>query len=349
MRTFIFIPPLRHLSGGLAVLYQLANQLHDLGRPVWIVPRGEGAPGLTACRAQVMPWDDLQLSHADLWIVPEGWGNALTPGLRAKARCVVYVQNWAFLFSSLPEGVAWHDLPVSFLAVSQPVAWFIKTALGQDAPILRPALDLNLFSPAPAARPPAAKGLRIAWMPRKNKASALQVQQITAARRALPVPATWVEIQNKTPAEVSQILRSCHLFMATGFPEGLALPPLEAMACGCLTAGFAGLGAWDYMRQALPDGYLPLCPLPALPWEQTDAGGSAPAAETPGASCGNAFVAADNDALGLALGLEAAANIILSDPKTYESLRQRGQTAAAFYSTDNQHSAVAELWRAWSA
>lgn len=341
MRTFIFIPPLRHLSGGLAVLYQVAEQLHDLGFPVWITPRAEGAAGLENCRAPVMPWDELeaQLTPKDIWLAPEGWSNALAPGLRARARCLVYVQNWAFLFSSLPAGVAWRDLDVSFLAVSDPVAWFVKTALGRDAPVLRPSLDLSLFRAEPETRPPASKGLRIAWMPRKNKASALQVQQIMAARAALPVPVTWVEIQNKTPAEVAQILRSCHVFMATGFPEGLALPPLEAMACGCLVAGFAGLGAWDYLRQALPGGYLPQCPLPELPWQKGAQAGIA----------GNAFIAADNDALGLALAVEAAADIALREPEAYNILQQRGQAAAGFYSVENQRRALAHLWRAWSA
>lgn len=337
MRTFIFIPPLRHLSGGLAVLYQIAGQLHDLGYPVWLVPREEGAPGLENCRAPIMPWADLQLTPKDTWLVAEGWSNSLAPGLNAGAHCLVYVQNWAFLFSALPDGVNWRDLNVSFLAVSEPVAWFVKNTLGQNAPILRPALNLNLFSPAPDTRPPASKGLRIAWMPRKNKAAALQVQQIIAARRALPVPVTWVEIQNKTPAEVAEALRACHLFMATGFPEGLALPPLEAMACGCLVAGFAGLGAWDYMRQALPGGYLPLCPLPDPPWQ---------ANHKEGAAIGNAFVAADNDALGLALALEAAAGVTLGRLENYVSLRERGLTAAAFYSADNQRRAIAALWQA---
>ncbi len=332
MRTFIFIPPLRHLSGGLAVLYQVADRLFELGHPVWLVPREAAAPGLEACRAPILPWDELALAPGDIWLVPEGWSNALAPGLRAGARCLVYVQNWAFLFSSLPEGVAWRDLAVSFLAVSAPVAWFIKETLGHDAPIVRPALDLSLFASGDDLRPPTEKGLRIAWMPRKNKAVALQVQQILAARRTLPAPIIWVEIQGKSRAEVAEILRSCHLFMATGFPEGLALPPLEAMACGCLAAGFAGLGAWDYMRQALPGGYLPLCPLPPLPWDEEN--------NLPG----NVFAAADNDALGLALALEAAAKIILERPALWKTLQQRGLETAAFYSADKQREALAAIW-----
>ncbi len=47
--------------------------------------------------------------------------------------------------------------------------------------------------------------------------------------------------------------------MAIGYPEGFALPPLEAMACGCAVIGFTGGGGTEHMidgRTALiaPDG-----------------------------------------------------------------------------------------------
>ncbi len=327
MRTFIFIPPLRHLSGGLAVLYQLAEQVQALGHPVWVTPREAGAPGLDTCSVPICPWAELRLQPDDLWIVPEGWSNALAPGLSASCRCVVYVQNWAYVFSSLPEGVNWRDLPVSFLAVSQPVAWFLKTALGKEAPVIRPALNLDLFSPSQT--PTTDKGLRIAWMPRKNKACALQIKAIVEARQKMGAPITWLEIDGKNPAQVADTLRNSHLFLATGFPEGLGLPPLEAMACGCLVAGFAGLGGWDYMRQALPGGYLPRLDLPPLPFDPENNG--------------NAFVAADSDNLSAALALESAASIILNAPENWTSLRRRCRETASLYSSADQARSVATL------
>lgn len=333
MRTFIFIPPLRHLSGGLAVLYQLAGQLCNLGYPVWLTPRGRETPGLETCPAPVCAWDDLSLRSEDLWLVPEGWSNALAPGLRAGCRCLVYVQNWAYVFSSLPAGVAWRDLPVSFLAVSEPVAWFLKNALGATAPLVRPALDRSLFRPA-AQTPPLSQGVRIAWMPRKNKACALQIQAIIEARQALGAPAAWIEIAGKSQAQVADILRSCHLFLSTGFPEGLGLPPLEAMACGCLTAGFAGLGGWDYMRQAMPGGYCPDFPLPSRAGDPENRG--------------NAFVAADNDSLGAALALEKGAQLILQAPDRWDEMRRLGLETAAAYSELSQREAIAALWRSWN-
>jgi glycosyltransferase involved in cell wall biosynthesis len=69
-----------------------------------------------------------------------------------------------------------------------------------------------------------------------------------------------------TPDDVAKTLGTCHLFLATGFPEGCPLPPLEAMASGCIVTGFAGYGGWDYMRQAAENGYAPRFALRETPY-----------------------------------------------------------------------------------
>lgn len=48
----------------------------------------------------------------------------------------------------------------------------------------------------------------------------------------------WVFIQNKTEAEVAQILQESLLFIFLSKEEGLPLMPLEAMSCGCLVVGY---------------------------------------------------------------------------------------------------------------
>jgi hypothetical protein len=134
----------------------------------------------------VLPWpapgDALPgMGPADLYLVPEGWPNALAPGLAAAMRCVVYAQNWIHLLSVLPSGVRWPDLPVSFLAVSQPVAWFIREVLHLPvAGVVRPSLDRSLYAPGDKS----GKTLRIAWLPRKNKALGEQIRAIAEASRA---------------------------------------------------------------------------------------------------------------------------------------------------------------------
>ena len=94
---------------------------------------------------------------------------------------------------------------------------------------------------------------------------------------------------------VARLLRRSHIFLATGFPEGCPLPPLEAMASGCLPVGFSGFGGWDYMRQAGNSNFTPWWPIREVPWQ------------------GNGLWSADGDVLDAALNLEKAVAWFMGD------------------------------------
>lgn len=329
MRTVVFIPALPRMSGGIAVLYQLAERLRELNLPVALTSTHAAAPGLAQKQQTgftVLPWDELRLSEDDCYLAPEGWPNALAPALKAKARALIYVQNWAYLLSALPKDVIWQQLPVSFLAVSQPVAWFVDEMLGLPlAGILRPAVETELFRPG--LKPE--RHVRIAWMPRKNKAMAEQIRQIMQAflrRTPHPVPVEWVELHRMPREEVAATLATCHIFLCTGFPEGLGLPPLEAMACGCLPVGFSGFGGWDYMRQAKLYGYTPQLPLRDVAWS------------------GNGFFTADGDVIEAARSLEGAVHLAACKAPALDAMLAQGRATVESYSPDQQRKCVADLW-----
>ena len=339
MRTVIAIPPMSRMTGGIAVLYQIADRLRELGRDVALAGTS-GAPGLTDCETRghaVIPWDAVMgrtgeraaLRDTDLFCVAEGWPNMMAPAFAAKARVLVYAQNWAYVFSALPEGASWHKLPVSFLAVSHPVAHFVETMANLPlAGTVRPALDLSRFKPG--ILPDASKSVRVAWMPRKNKALAEQIMQIAGAMggdRAAGRPRIeWVEIRNMVPEDVARTLGSCHIFLATGFPEGFALPPLEAMASGCLVVGFTGFGGWDYMRQAMPGRYTPRLEPRPVPW------------------AGNGLFASDGDVMEAACLLREAVAMLRGNTPEYQAVRAEGLKTAAAYTEAAQREAVRAVW-----
>lgn len=327
MKTFIFVPPLAKMTGGLAVLFQLAERIMQAGFEVSLVPREPGRPVAPPRLVPLItPWENLDLQPADLWLVPEGWANALAPGLRAGARCLVYVQNWAYLFSSLPPKVSWHDLDVSFVSVSRPVAWFVGQALGRDSPVLPPAIETRVFSP-PLRKPQ--EPLRVAYMPRKNKALAEMIRSVWEARnarRSKPLELTWLEIHGQSPSGVARLLRSAQIFLATGFPEGCPLPPLEAMACGCLPVGFTGLGGWEYMTQVHAHGWKPWWPAPENKWP------------------GNGFWVPDGDVLAAVTALEEAVELWQSGGKPLHSVLDAGAQTAHAFSSQRQQERVEELW-----
>jgi hypothetical protein len=341
MRSFFFLPPVRQAAGGITVLRRMASFLAAAGHQAYLVPRElpDGSfgwsPSETFVEAPIVPWDDLALTVDDLWVVPEGWVNALAPGLNAKARCLVYVQNWAYLLSAMPTGATWRDLPVKFLAVSDPVAQFVAATTGHTAPILRPGIDTSLFH-APVAKPDAANKVRISYMPRKNKALAKQIREtFDALAPTIAQRCEWLEIAGMTAQRVAETLQSAHIFLATGFPEGCPLPPLEAMACGCLPVGYMGFGGADYMRQALPakDD-----PAPFTPWW--------PLREVSWA--GNGLWSADADILGAAQHLVAAASGFLQASSWLTPALDSAHATAQAYSLNVQRAEVLNLWQRYA-
>lgn len=324
MLTYIFMPPLEKITGGMRVLAQVANQLAASGRECCFVVSGSFPSALENPDIPIRKLDKVSTGQQDRWLVPEGWPVALAPALAAGARCAIYVQNWAFLLGRLPNGVTWQSLPVRMLAVSEPVRTFIQETTGLDSKILPPALDHHFFLPSGAA----SSNMRIAWMPRKNRGMATQIRTIfeaLATTRGKPLP-EWIAIENLTLENVALTMQSCQIFLATGFPEGFGLPPLEAMACGCLVAGFGGMGGWDYMRQALPNGFQPAIKLAERPWGP------------------NGFYAADGDVWGAALALMAAYDTLLENAPNLAAIRASALTAARWYDFARQKTAVARIW-----
>ena len=351
MKSFFFLPPVRQAAGGVTVLRRMAAFLAASGREAFLVPREmqDEGPGWTPSEsftdAPVVPWDQLKLEPGDLWVVPEGWVNALAPGLKAGSRCLVYCQNWAYLLSSLPGGVSWRKLPVDFASVSDPVARFTAATTGralEDIPILRPGIDASLFR-APERKPDLALGgrVRIAWMPRKNKALGKQIHEtFLALDEDLAARCQWVVIAGLTAQGVAEALSSAHIFLATGFPEGCPLPPLEAMSCGCLPVGYMGFGGADYMRQALapaddPAPFAPWWPLREVPWG--------------GPGHGNGLWNADADILGAALHLQTAVNWFLEGSEHLAPTLESARATAAAYTLDAQRGCVLDLWQRYES
>lgn len=321
--VYIFLPPLKKMSGGLAVLVQVARHLQEINQPVSLAFWDENLPQKLDCQGiPLSAANSLQLQPQDFWIVSEGWPNALSIGLKSSASSWVYCQNWAYLFHGLPPGLLWRDLPVRFIAVSDPVACFIHHVTGQNPPIIRPSINTTQFHPG-SYRPN--KTIRIAFMPRKNKDLVQQIQNVWRSRnQALEGLVEWIPIHGVDQAAVADILQTCQIFLVAGFPEGCPLPPLEAMACGCIPVGFTGFGGWDYMRQSCHQPYSPAFPLRQTPWG------------------GNGLWVADGDVYAASLALEQAVSMVLKDSPDLKAIQTAGEKTVHAYSWEQQEQEVIE-------
>lgn len=89
----------------------------------------------------------------------------------------------------------------------------------------------------------------ISYMPRRR---ADQVRIIVDLLRAHPALEGYEfqPIHGMTGAEVDACLRKSLLFLSFSHQEGFGLPPAEAMAMGCLTIGYAGVGGQEFFTKA---------------------------------------------------------------------------------------------------
>lgn len=90
------------------------------------------------------------------------------------------------------------------------------------------------------------KKKQIAFMPRKLNEDSQQVLQIIQRRNMLK-EWSFVAIDNVAEEEVANILGESLIFLSFNYQEGLGLPPLEAMACGCYVIGYAGQAGKEYL------------------------------------------------------------------------------------------------------
>jgi glycosyltransferase involved in cell wall biosynthesis len=168
----------------------------------------------------------------------------------------VFAQSWAYIYRYLEPGERWQDWGIrNATAVSRYIQRFLRDGMGLASTVVRPSLDLDLFRPGR----PGTRQLQVACMPRKHPADLKQIEAILRVRHPSFRSVPFVPIDNEPRGRVAEILAESSVFLASGYPEGCPLPPLEAMACGCLVVGFTGRGGWEYMRHRkncwiAPDG-----------------------------------------------------------------------------------------------
>lgn len=107
-----------------------------------------------------------------------------------------------------------------------------------ESPVTIPNYVSDIFSPDPKKR----IRNKILFLNRKNKEGFRILELIEEYN---------LDVQCLSFAphdEMAESYQKADIFLATGYPEGFSLPPLEAMKSGSCVIGFSGGGGLEYMR-----------------------------------------------------------------------------------------------------
>ncbi len=238
--------------GGVKVMYQHCLLLQKQGYQAYPLLLGQYHGNFFGYDIETRYIDDTGYHFADndILIFPEYLpylGQQFTAGKK-----IIFVQGAPYI-NLLPE-----DSDKSYKALAYDDIWYCSQFLGtrlkeddfSEHGYISNFIDLSVFKPDDEQR---IKG-RLLVMPRKRPQD---LKTILNTIKSGNVDIFYAD--NLSEAELVLEYQKSDVFLTTGYPEGFGLPPLEAMACGCVVVGFTGGGGQEFMlneKTALvaPDG-----------------------------------------------------------------------------------------------
>jgi len=228
--------------GGVRIAYHHVQMLcrNGFDARILLIDSGREAHFADTVPTEQLNRDFVPL-NSDLCVIPEPWDHWISHFRRFPARKYVFCQNHFYLFHGLSRWRSYEEAGIdTVFCCSEVISHFLTTYMKQArAPVIPNAIDHALFQPREKRR-------QIACMPRKMKIEARFLCGLFRARHPTLADVPWIEIADKGEHEVAEILGHSAIFLALGRLEGFGLPPIEAMASGCLTVGFTGDGGRSF-------------------------------------------------------------------------------------------------------
>jgi hypothetical protein len=293
-------------AGGVRTIYYHVSRLIKNGYPAFVVHNQPGfkPSWFEADVPIVYLTKDFKIFPDDIVVIPEDYSAALDAFRNAHVRKYIFCQNHFYVFKGLQGDESWEDFGISCVfCSSEAISEFVSSVFGYDeVPIVHYAIPLDIFKPRE-------KRLQIAYMPRKRATEIDFIKKLF--NRAYPqykeIP--WICIDKVEEGKAAQILGESAVFLSTSLYEGFGLPPLEALACGCIVVGFHGYGGLEYV---------------------TD---------------NNGFWCEEGNIIECARTLGHVVSLIEDHNETIHKVKQEGLKTAGKYTFDRQEKDLIDFWK----
>jgi glycosyltransferase involved in cell wall biosynthesis len=231
------------LAGGHKMTVRHVEALRDLGFDACLLTSPESAmPTWFDHRAPVVV-GPAGVQKDDVLVIADDAHKALQLSIRRREQTVVLAQNAYHL--SVKGAPALDQYPPDRF----PAVIAISPRLGTTVQRLYPQAQVEIvrcFADDRLFRPDAVKTPEIAYMPRKRMFEADSIAAFFRKYHPGHADLAWTRLHQVNEATVAQALNRSGLHLSLSRLEGAGMSTLEAMASGCVVAGFTGIGGVEY-------------------------------------------------------------------------------------------------------
>ncbi|MGC6429619.1 MAG: glycosyltransferase [Jejuia sp.] len=189
----------------------------------------------------------LSLQKKDILVFPEIFAFAAVK-VHPETKKVVYNQNCYYTYTnldinSIPDLPYLHENTLATIVASENAMDYMRYVFkGITLYRVCYGMDHSTFKYTRN------KKKIISFMPRKLREDVLQVIHIIKQKE---ISANWEfrEIDNMSESQVAAVLGASTFFLSFNHREGFGMPPVEAMACGCVVIGYTGQGGKEYFKK----------------------------------------------------------------------------------------------------
>lgn len=234
--------PTGAVAGGQKVIFRHVEALRELGFDAiaW-TNKAARLPEWLAFSAPVEV--ETAFRPDDILVIPSDAPNAIRAASRDTRRIVIFEQN-QFSFAAIAleamDGFPLERFP-AFIAVGAANAGTIRRLYpGARLEIVPCFADERVFQPGEA------KLSQVAFSPRKRVSEAKIIRNLLPRYHPRHAGLGWAELSGVPEAAVAETMARSTLFLSLSRFESVGMTPLEAMACGCICAGFTGVGGREF-------------------------------------------------------------------------------------------------------
>jgi Glycosyl transferases group 1 len=304
MRRVVYLSwPAHEIAGGIKMAFRHVEALCASGATAVIATPDNERPRWFESSAPVVPIETL--TEQDVLVFPENHNGLLEQFSNRANLKVVFCQNWTMIHRGLGNRREYADFGVNTLIT---VGQFTAAVLRRRFPTTRLFIVPNYVDRRRFACP-TEKHMAIAFMPRKRPAEVDSIRDLFAAENPDLRQWPWVKIDGQPEERVAKMLGHSAVYLSLCRLEAFPLTLLEAFSCGCITAGYTGLGGREV------------------------------------ATARNGFWSAEDDPLDAVTQLTRAVRLVVEQGPRYQEMLEETIATAGIFSPQRFTGCLVRCWR----